>query len=140
LEERTVQSLRDAVDTAIAQSGDAIVNRVTSHYVDAEIERRAKLIVTGVEAVRQAEADLKKVDRGDDVRYAADGTIAVQYYTKARIEEVKKGKTRVERLTAALNAVLVSHSADHYKKLDETIKKAGKGGNFDDKESEAEAA
>lgn len=127
MDQCTVQSLRDAVDAAIAKSGETIVGRVTGHYVDAEIDRRAKLIVAGVEAVRAAELDVKKVDKPDIVHMNAEGAVAAEHYSKGKFEEVKKVKERLERLTTALNNALAAHTPDTYKKLDETIKKSGRG-------------
>lgn len=124
----TVKSLRESVEAGIAGSGDEVVAKVVAHYVDAEKERRAKLLVAGHDAVRQAEADLKKIDRPNNVQYNADGSVASQTYDKATLTTIKKGRERVDKLTAALNAVLANPTADTYKKLDDTIKKGGKGG------------
>jgi len=131
-----VQSLRDAVDEAIAKSGQTVVDRVKGHYVDTEIKRRADMLVAGVNLLREADLDLRKIDKPDVNHFSADGSAVNSFYTKGTLDKVKKAKERIERLTKALDAVLGSHSADSYKKLDETMKKSRAGG--DGKSSDAD--
>ena len=120
-----VLTLRESVDAAIAAAGSTIIDRVKGHYVDAEIDRRGKLLIAGVDAIRQAELDLRKVDKPDVVHLAADGNVAAQHYTKSKLDEIKKTRERYDRLNTALSAALTDNLADSYKKLDEAIKKGG---------------
>lgn len=94
--------------------------------------------MAGSDAVRQAEADFSKINRPTNFQYNADGSIASQTYDKAGLAAIKKGKERIEKLTAAINATLTSPSNDTYKKLEDAIKKAKSGGK-DDKPDEDEA-
>ncbi len=123
-----IQSLRDAIDEAISKSGQTVVDRVKDHYVDAEIKRRAEMLVAGRNLLREAELDVRKIDKPDVNHFSADGATVNSFYTKGALDKVKKAKERVERLTKALDAVLGSHSSEDYKKLDEAMKKSRGGG------------
>lgn len=124
-----VQSLRDRIDEQIAAAHPRIQDHVLSQFVDAEILRRAQILASGINTLRELEADQKKVDRPDNTLYTADGTVAQSQYTKGRLDEIKKVKDKVTKLQTALDKAIESNAADDYKKLEEAIKKAKtKGG------------
>ncbi len=134
--ERALQSLRDTIDEKIAGSGPAILERVIDTFVEAERDRRAKIIVSGVNALRELESDLNKINRGDVVHYTDTGGVAAQHFTKDRLNAIKKGKDKITKLEFALTkAMSESATSDDIAKLEKAVKSKGespKGG--DDEE------
>lgn len=121
-----VQSLRARVDETIANASSTIQDRVYSHYVDAEIERRSQVIVSGINALREVETDLRKIDRPDQTLFDAAGQPAQALYSKNRLDEVKKGKERLAKIVGALDKAIETNEPDAYNKLTDVVKKGGK--------------
>jgi hypothetical protein len=121
-----VQSLRDTIDEKIAALGPALRGKVADTFVDAELDRRAKIVLAGVTALREAEADLQKINRGDSVSYDVDGKIASQTYTKNRLTEIKKARERILKLEFALTKTISDHAvSEDFEKLEKAIKSKG---------------
>src|SRR3954468_3827445 len=112
-----VQSLRERVEQAIAGSGETVVSRVVDSFVDTEIKRRADVLTAGVNAMRQLEADLKKI-RPDVVHVNEDGTPATSVYTPSKQKELANQRQKIANLDAAISVVLEKQDADSYNKLD----------------------
>lgn len=124
--EGVVQSLRDTIDQKIAGSTQAVLDRVINQLTDAETERRAKIIVTGLNAIRELEADLNKVNRADVTHYTETGAVAAQHYTKDRLAAVRKAKEGLIKLQFAMTKALSEHATgEDYSKLEKAIKTKG---------------
>ena len=80
---------------------------------------------------------MRKIDKPDHQLFNADGSVATQQYTKGKLDEIKKAQERIVRLATAIDGVVASHDKDitvqndAYKKLDEAVKKSGKGAKSD---------
>ena len=124
--ERALQSLRDTIDEKIAGSNPAVLERVIDSFVEAEKDRRAKLLVNGVNALRELEVDLNKINRGDVMHYTDTGAVAAQHFTKDRLNAIKKAKDKIGKLEFALTKALSEHAtADDFAKLEKAVKSKG---------------
>ena len=124
--EVALQSLRDTIDQKIADSSSAVFDRVIDSFVESERDRRAKILVNGVNALRELETDLNKINRGDVVQFTADGKPIEPVFTKDRLSQIKKAKERITKLEFALTKALSEKavSAD-FAKLEKAIKSKG---------------
>jgi hypothetical protein len=133
MEQSPVQSLRNRVDEAITKSGGEVVEQVHTIFVQAEINRRADLIVKGINTLREAEADLKKINRADHILYDAEGQPTPGFYSKGRIDEIKKARGHIDKIEAALNKCIgyieqsetvstIQPNADDFNKLEQVLK------------------
>jgi hypothetical protein len=124
--ELALRSLRDTIDEKIAGSGPAVLERVIKSFVDAEQDRRAKILVNGVNALRELESDLSKINRGDVVHYTDTGGMAAQHYTKERLSAIKKAREKINKLEFALTKALSERATtDDFSKLEKAIKSKG---------------
>lgn len=129
-----VRTLQSAITEAISKAGTDVVARAQSAFVDAEIKRRADLIVAGVNLVRQADLEIRKI-KPDQTGYDSTGKVIREEFSKAKFEETKKLRDSAKRIEDAVNNALTENSPDAYNKLDEVIKKGLKAG----KDSQAES-
>lgn len=141
MDDSAVLSLRQRVDQEIASSSGEILDRVVGHYVEAERDRRSKLIIAAVNTLREIETDLRKVGRGDVVHYDAAGAVVNEVYTKARLGEIKKLNERRTKLDFALKKALgAAATNDDFAKLEKATKSKGgnqpKGGDEEEDEDE----
>lgn len=121
-----LQSLRDTIDEKIAGSNPAVLERVIDSFVEAEKDRRAKILVNGVNALRELEADLNKINRGDVLHYTDSGAVAAQHFTKDRLNAIKKAKDRLGKLEfALLKALGEKATPDDFAKLEKAVKSKG---------------
>jgi Skp family chaperone for outer membrane proteins len=126
-----VQTLRARIEAVIETSGDNVVAKVVGAAVDTEIKRRADLLTAGVNAMRQLETDLRKI-QPDHKMVNADGTVLSEGFTVGKQKELAAHKDKMARLDQAITTVLDKHDADSYSKLDQAIKKmSSKGGGAD---------
>lgn len=136
--ESAVQSLRDTIDQKIAGSSAAILEQVVAHFVDAELKKRATSLINGAVALRELEADLNKINRGDVIHYTDTGAVAGHHFTKDRLNAIKKAKEKITKLDFALTKAMGdAATTDDFTKLDKLVKSKGespKGGddNTDD--------
>lgn len=132
-----VRSLRESIDTKISQLSPAVRERVTEHFVDAELDRRAKIILAGVNALREAESDLNKINRGDVPAYDQDGKLVSQTFTKGRLGEIKKAKDRIIKLEFSINKAISDAAVDEdFVKLEKAIKSKGQSKPDEDADEE----
>src|SRR6185437_7617995 len=114
----THKSLRERVDQEIGNSGSTITDRVVSHFVDTEVKRRADLIVSGINLLRQAELDHRKI-KPDQTMYDAEGTVVHEGFSKGKLDEKKKHAERIEKIQKAIDQAI----GGDLSKLDELVKK-----------------
>lgn len=119
-------TLRDRINQEIASSSGPILERVVGHYVEAERDRRAKLLIAAVNTMREIEVDLRKVGRGDVTHYDAAGNVVNEVYTKARLGEIKKLNERKTKLDFALKKAIGDNATnDDFAKLEKATKSKG---------------
>ena len=83
--------------------GVTVRDRVVDVLVEEELTKRSNATVAVVRKLDEAVAALRKVDRPDTETFNSDGTPASQTYSKARLDEIKKAKELVDKLSNALD-------------------------------------
>ncbi len=82
--------------------GATVRERVVDVLVEEELTKRSNATLAVVRKLDEAMINLRKVDRPDTETFNADGTPASQTYSKSRLEDIKKAKELVEKLSNAL--------------------------------------
>jgi hypothetical protein len=132
-----LQSLRDAIEEKIANSGPKIRNNAIDHFADLEQKRRVDILVAAVTAHRELNADFHKINRADQVLYDGTGAIMHESYTKGRLNDITKLREKLTKLEAATNKVLADNAvSDDFNKLEQAIKGAKQKGNEPKPETE----
>lgn len=92
----------------IAARVKASAPQVTARYIDsqveAEIANRVGLLDKAMQHRFKLQGDLRKVDRPDEEKFDANGKVVQAFYTKPRLEEIKKIKealVKVEKATTS---------------------------------------
>lgn len=135
--ESTLQSLRDAIDQQIAGSGPTVRERVIEQFVETERERRAKILVSGVNTLREAEADLNKINRGNVVHYDEAGKPLPAVFTKDHLTKIKKARERITKLEfALLKALSDAATTDDFAKLEKAVKSKGESSKNEDEDGD----
>lgn len=107
--ESKAQGLLAEVADKIKGSGEAVRQRLVDAMVEKEVSQRVDLLDKAFQKRFELLTTLRKVDRADQETYNADGTVATQSYTKARLEEIKKAKEALEKHENALEKALTSN-------------------------------
>lgn len=107
--ESKAQGLLAEVADKIKGSGEAVRQRLVAAMVEKEVSQRVDLLDKAFQKRFELLTALRKVDRADQETYNADGTVATQSYTKARLEEIKKAKEALEKHENALEKALTSN-------------------------------
>lgn len=124
--ESAVQSLRDSIDEKIAGSSAAILEQVIATFVDEEKNKRAKIIVAGVVALRDLDSDLNKINRADIQYYDGTGAPTGPVFSKERVNAIKKAKDKILKLEFALTKAVSEQAViDDFTKLDKLTKSKG---------------
>lgn len=103
------QGLLAEVADKIKGSGDAVRQRLVDAMVEKELAQRVDLLDKAFQKRFELLTALRKIDRADQETYNADGTVATQSYTKARLDEIKKAKEALEKHENALEKALSSN-------------------------------
>ncbi len=136
-----LQSLRDAIDEKIAGSGPVIRENAINHFAELERRRRVDIVVAAVVTQRDLEADLRKINRPDHTLYDEAGAVTLSHFTKDRLNQIKKLKERIAKLSAACDKALTDTAAgDDFDKLEKAVKAAKSGGGNRPAADEEEAA
>lgn len=93
----------------IKDSGEAIRQRLVDAMVEKEVAQRVELLDKAFQKRFELLTAFNKVNRADQETYNADGSVATQSYTKARLEEIKKAKEALEKHENALEKALTSN-------------------------------
>lgn len=123
-------TIQEKVAEKIQNCGEFVTNTVVDKLADVEIARRVDLVTKAIQRLDTLEKELKKIDKNDITTYQ-DGK-EIQTMSKARFDEIKKTKEKIEKLTKAIEVSLTENTADSYTKL--------KNATGDQKESATESA
>ena len=108
--------MKETVIEKISKSAGAVSDKVVNTIVDAEIERRASIILVALAKVDEVTAQRKKIESPDDVRYDLDKK-EVRGFTPKRIAEQKKLDETVANLNKAIELCLTENTEESYDKL-----------------------
>ena len=99
-------SVREKIADQLANIAPSVIDQVVESVVMREANKRAEAIVKVIDKLDDAEKEMKKLDRPDQVFYNAEGTVDVAVFSEGRKNErVKKGKL-IERLTNAITKAI----------------------------------
>ena len=111
--------LLESFKTKIASAGPNIVDGVVKALTDAEIDKRTKAVIKGLELIQVADKEIKKIK--PDVEHFDEGGAPVNtWYTKPQAETLKKAKKKKVELDEAINLAL-SNNPD-FSKLNNLVK------------------
>jgi len=117
----TNKTIQEAVAEKITKSGEDVANVVIDKLAEVEVSKRVDLVLKSVQKLEQIEKDFKKIDKNDVTTYV--GGAPQEAMSKARFDEIKKGKEKIAKLSNAIDAALTGNNVDSYNKLAETLKK-----------------
>ena len=98
-------TLQETVASTISGSGDNVAQKVVDFFVQKETDRRVTALTAAVTSLEADEKSLLKI-KPDQQSYNADGTVAQEFYSKAKIEERKKLTEKIEKLKKAVSKAL----------------------------------
>jgi hypothetical protein len=122
---KTLVTLRETVGARLSQIGESIQERVINIFVEEEIEKRKKQVVGAYSEYDDLFKREKRLGKPDIVGYDNQGAPAQAYFSKQRLDELKKVRERMVKLEKAIeDAILKSN----FEKLN-SLGAALKGGN-----------
>lgn len=105
----------------IAARVKASAPQVTARYIDsqveAEIANRAGLLDKAMQHRFKLQGDLRKVDRPDEEKFDANGKVVQAFYTKPRLEEIKKIKEALVKVEKAIDLAVTSNDWSKIKEV-----------------------
>lgn len=130
------KTIQEVVAEKISNSGQLVKETVINKLAEVEVSNRVALITKAIEKQDALEIGLKKINKCDVVTYVGDNQTEVM--SKARFEQIKKEKEKIERVTKAIDFALTQNTTDSYNKLSETLKKIDGGGNKNEGSGDSE--
>lgn len=98
-------NIREAVAERIANSGELVAERVVDALADTTLQKREQQVSQAITESDNLARDLQKL-KPDALTFNQDGTVAAEAFTKARIEQRAKLKSRIEKIENALAKAL----------------------------------
>jgi hypothetical protein len=100
------KTLRETVAQQLADVGtERVRNTLVNVLVDKELDRRVKLVLEALDKRDALVAEGRKI-KADVVSYNADGSVAQEAWSKAKLEERNKHQQQLDKLEAAIEAAL----------------------------------
>lgn len=96
----------------IKASAPDVEQRLVDMLVEKEVSRRVEVVGQGVGKANDLEKELRKIDKPDSETFNADGSTATATYTKARLEELKKTREKLDKLNKAIDKALAGDLGD----------------------------
>ena len=118
--------LRDSVLEVINSAGPQVRERVKNTLVEAELSKRADMILKGLNKRDDAQKAINKI-KPDQQAFNADGSKATETFSKAKIDELNKAKQQLTNIDKALEEAL--SDTPNFEKLAKVV-----GGGGDKKE------
>lgn len=118
-----IKTIQDAVLDQIQKLGPRVESSVVDMMVDKELQKRTPAIVQGLEKLVELEKEYEKTAKPDLVSREIDGTVLSQAYSSKKIEEIKKAKEKVEKLSKAIEKAF-EHG--DLKDLNQLLQQSGK--------------
>lgn len=113
---KTVADFWTSVRAGIDERSAVVEETVIEHFAKKEVNVRIDKTIAAIDALKLAEADLKKI-KPDLVTYDAEGKETTSGYSKTVAETRKKAREKVERIEAALSDVFNKNNFDKLLKL-----------------------
>lgn len=100
------QELVTDVASRIANGAANVRERLVECMFDREQEKRVQDLDKGFQRRTELSRALNKVNRADNVLKNADGSVAQELYTDARIKEINKAKENLQKHENAMEKAL----------------------------------
>jgi len=110
------ESIWARIKEGILAKSTEVPQTVVNHYVDKEIDFRVARTISAIDAAQSLTNLIKKI-KPDQESFDGDGKIASATFSKAKTEEKKKLRERLEKIEEALADVFKKSDFDRLKKL-----------------------
>lgn len=100
-----MSTVREKIAEKLGEINPTVIDQVVEAMVDREIKKRSEAIVKAIDKLAAAEKELLKLGK-DQKFYNEDGTVDVETFSKARLDERNKKLKQIERLTSAINKAI----------------------------------
>lgn len=101
-------SVREKIAEQLANITPSVVDQVVETVATRETNKRAEAIVKVIDKLDQAEKEMKKLERPDQVFYDIDGKVDVAVFSEGRKNERQKKAKLIERLNSAITKAIVN--------------------------------
>lgn len=135
-----IPTIQEKVATLIAGMGDQLETAIVDNMVDRELQKRQPILVQAIDRLGILTADLDKINREDIETRHVDGSVKDKSYSPKRIEEIKKAKDKIEKLTKAFDKAFTHGDLKDLNQLLQSGKQDGKDQTKDGAEDSAEAS
>ena len=127
--------LRDSVLETVEKAGPQVRERVKNTLVEAELSKRADMILKGLNKRDEAQKAINKI-KPDQIAYDADGKKTSETYSKAKVDELNKAKQQLASIDKALEEAL--SDTPNFDKLAKAVGGGGGGGEKKEGEEKSE--
>lgn len=100
-----MNSLQAKVAEKISTIAPVVEDKIIDALVAREVNRRSDALTKAIDDLNKMEGEQRRI-KPDQVQYNEDGSVKDQSYSKAKIEELKKLKQKIEKYTNAINKAL----------------------------------
>lgn len=101
----------------VKESAPQVTARYIESQVEQEISSRVGLLDKAMQQRFKLQSDLRKVDRPDEEKFDAAGKVVQAFYTKARLEEIKKGKEALAKVEKAIELAVTTNDWSKVKEI-----------------------
>jgi len=101
------KTITDVVAEKIAEISPAVNDKVIDALVARELDKRSDAILAGLDKLNSLKNDLKKIKPDVGGYFDEDGNeTKPMQYSKAKFEELKKGKEQIDKVQKALDLAI----------------------------------
>lgn len=93
------------VAVRIANLAPDVENKVVDVLVQRELDRRSTALVTIIDRLDKAERDFRRLG-ADVITFDENGAKTSEAFSKARVDERKKAKEQIDKMTKAIDKAL----------------------------------
>jgi hypothetical protein len=119
-------SIKDKIIEKISGSAEVVSDSVIATIVNAEVARRASIVVAGIKKLDETTAAKAKLEASDHSYFDAD-KIEVKGFSAKRIADQKEISETLNSIEKAIEACLTTNDDNSYKTLDKLNKAQGQG-------------
>jgi hypothetical protein len=94
-----------------------VYDRIVEVLTEREVQARVDLLDSALKKRAEAQKELRKLERPDQVAYDADGKVTAESFSKARADEVKKAREQAQKLEGAITTALLRSDFSKLKEL-----------------------
>lgn len=99
-------TIMDKVSDSLSNVSEDVNKRVVDVLVERDKEKRVNAIVAGLNKIDELTKKSFSLNKGDQVSYNEDGTVASATFSKERLVEKNKNKEILEKWTSAVDKAI----------------------------------